>query len=197
MKHNPTGKDPLERLLGSLPVQPSPGFTEKPLARLRAEGSGALSEEEFDRRLDAWLADMPLEPGRGFAATVMEETRRPQERRIFGLPAWVSALGGIAAVLAVGAFAAVSVLKDTGSPTPTVAALDIPTPAATATLASAPDTQPYRQDELDNAPDFLFIASADSRSDNLSDLILMQDALVEVAALSDQTTIEALDLLVN
>jgi hypothetical protein len=195
MKHEPTGKDPIERLLGSQPVQPSPGFTEKTLARLQAEGTGPLSEEEFDRRLDAWLADMPLEPEREFAATVLEEARRPQEHRVFGLPAWVSALGGIAAVLVIGAFAAVSVLKDTESPQPTVAALDTPVPAATAT---APLTaQPDVQDDLDNAPDFLFVASADSRADNLSDLILMQDALVEVAALSDQTTIEALDLLVN
>lgn len=195
MKHEPTGKDPLERLLGSQPVQPSPGFTEKTLARLRAEGTGPLSEEEFDRRLDAWLADIPLEPRRTFAAAVMKEGRRPQERHIFGLPAWVSALGGIAAVLAIGAFATVGVLKDTGSPTLTVATLDTPAPATTVTAILT--AQPDVQDNLDNAPDFLFVASADSRADNLSDLILMQDALVEVAALSDQTTIEALDLLVN
>jgi hypothetical protein len=195
MKHEPTGKDPLERLLGSQPVQPSPGFTEQTLARLRAEGTGPLSEEEFDRRLDAWLADMPLEPGRTFAVSVMEEARRPQERRLLGLPAWVSALGGIAAVIAIGAFAAVSVLTDTGSPQPTVATLDTSRP--TTAVATPLAAQPSAPGELDNAPDFLFVASADNRSDNLSDLILMQDALFEVAALSDQTTIEALDLLVN
>ncbi len=226
MNSDPTGKDPLERLLGSQPVRPSPGFTEKTLARLRAEGTEKLSEEELDRRLDAWLADRPAAASEDFSRRVLAAaTASRPVRRFLGLPVWV---GGLAAALAIGGFTTFAVLREQPSPQPqTFAEAEELSPVAgpkasaplMAKMSVAADTAPVANRAAPSArmmavastplaveevavteeetPDFLFVSRTDAETDELADLILMQDALVEVAALSDADTIEALDLLVN
>ncbi|QYY37109.1 hypothetical protein [Ruficoccus sp. ZRK36] len=194
MSTDSTGKDPLERLLSGQPVRPSKDFTDKTLSRIHAEAKKPMSEDELDRQLDAWLSAQPLRPSAEFAQnTVDTTTGTPQAHRQQG---WMWTAVGMAAMVAVGIFSAIMITRD--EPTPRYDAYA----STSAQPLAAPQAAMLAADEegdseLGDTPDFLFATTRSARTDDLSDLIMMQDALVEVAALSNQDTIEALDLLVN
>ncbi|MBC2594352.1 hypothetical protein H5P28_08790 [Ruficoccus amylovorans] len=205
MNADHTGKDPLERLLGSQPLRPSANFTEKTLARLRARDTGTLAEDEFDRRLDAWLAGMPLSPTDDFTEKVLASSPRPAARRFLGLPAWATAM---VAALVIGGFTTVALRQDNPqtpavklamaeniAPATSTLGIVSKTPAATDSQTSSPvDAGLNAPDE---SPDFLFVAESTSTPGDLSDLIMMQDALLSVAVFSDANMLATVDILVN
>lgn len=231
MNDNP--HDPLDELLGKRPIQPSPGFTDKTLDRIKAEGDGVLSEAEFDRRLDAWLAAKPVTPGESFTGQVIAAATTakidPETDKVVGFPSWVVTLGGLAAALVIGALAFFALFqhgyKQAGQNN--IAQTDTTAPVADTTLPGTNATQvaetnianpevpaPAVQEiivieSVEPAPepqsatvtatvDELLVADTQTQEQSdIADLILLEDALFEVAALTDAQTLDALDMLVN
>jgi len=215
--------DALDKLLASQPVQPNEDFTERTLARIRQEVDSPMDPEA---QLETWLTQMPVTPSEDFTQrtleAVRESTQEQPERRILGMPVWVATLGGMAAALAIGAMAFITlfqyayqqrqiaavtpeaaptaVVQDT---TPISQAADTAIMVADVTTTESEvvtDTEPaipLEQIQAESAVGILLLAENDTPEAGYADVLILQDAFAEIDVLSDADTMETLIAFVN
>ncbi len=179
--------DPLDALLAARPVEPSRDFADRVLARMR-------DDDVMDTALDEHLSAQPLVASPEFTDQVMSAIEAESSHKVLGFPSWVVALGSIAALLVAGMLAFVMLFQKGASdaqqrisqgitavePAPVeVAAIEIVPEPATSAIAEVPAT-----------------ATLAGMSE-WEELLVMQDALADIADLSDQSDWQTVALLAN
>jgi len=202
MNPPPNNDDSLDELLASTPVKPPADFSERVLARLNGEPE-VPSEAAFEHELDALLESREVVPGEGFAnralAAAMAGDR--EDDTVIGLPSWVVAMGGIAALLILGmvSFIALFDFAAKQSPGPSVAAQDVQSADPSRAVATGAELM-----EPSTAPAQVPVGAAPELSDaaalevvEFESVLTMDDALEEAHLVADAETLSALQAFLN
>lgn len=185
MMHNADSNDPLDELLASKPIRPSPGFSDKVMHAL-------AQPDALDGLLDRNLSEQSLEPGTAFTERVLAEMQAEPDHKVIGFPSWVVAIGSIAALLVAGALAFAALFtkgwEDAREQSRVASSTKITEQEEP--LASTLGTLPTDQAHISPV-----VAFADMSE--WEELLVMQATLEDIAALDEQQGWETVALLVN
>ncbi len=181
----------LDALLRAPTVKPDEAFTDATLKRIHVEAA-AGAQEEFDARVEFLLEQSPVRPADDFTAKTLARLQDEAEStpegevveddKVAGFPKWIIALGSMAAAMVVGMsaffwlFHGMNPNQQPGGPGSMAQNTD-PAPSEGSTVAG--QGSEFASDPLLSA--------------QMTDLMVLEEDLLAIAMILDDTDLQGLD----